>query len=285
MQLELVKVIENMPSQVTKRFITCFQELLSNKTIRSARHFAEEVNTYPQALNEILKERRDVSHEILEVAIAKYHINANFLYSGKGPHFIKETDFGKEFKILTIVENHQNKEKLLHVPISAHAGYSLQQNNPNFIKELEAYNLPDFKFKSDQTMRSFEVKGQSMIPVFLDGDVVICNYIHSYQWEKAIQENKFYVVVTKSGVVLKRIGLRLREESCLLMHSENEEFQSYRISASEVIELWEVKARITSQFKYDSKANSNFDRLESRFNKYEMMLEEIVQKMILNNKE
>ena len=111
MQLELVKVIENMPSQVTKRFIICFQELLSNKTIRSARHFAEEVNTYPQALNEILKERRDVSHEILEVAIAKYHINANFLYSGKGPHFIKETDFGKEVKILTIVENHQNKEK------------------------------------------------------------------------------------------------------------------------------------------------------------------------------
>ena len=93
------------------------------------------------------------------------------------------------------------------------------------------------------------------------------------------------MVVTKAGVVLKRIGLRLREESCLLMHSENEEFQSYRISSSEVIELWEVKARITSQFKYDSKANSNFDRLESRFNKYEMMLEEIVQKMILNNKE
>ena len=270
-----------MPSQVTKRFNLCFQELIKSKSIRSARQFAEEVSCYPQALNEILKERREVNHDILEQAIAKYNINAQFLFTGNGPMFLSELKTN-DLTVLTIVTDHHRKEQIIHVPIEAHAGYSLQQNNPNYIGELQSYNLPNFKFVSECTMRSFEVKGESMNPVFLNGDYVICAYIHSCMWDKSIYENKYYVIVTKDGIVLKKITDRLKQESILILHSENDEFSSYSVAAKDIIEIWEVKAKITSQFKKVNTENHSFIQLEKRFDKYESMLQSLTQKVLTN---
>lgn len=51
----------------------------------------------------------------------------------------------------------------------AQAGYTGRFADPVYIHELPCYSLPDFKFKTDGTMRSFEVSGESMEPTLNQG--------------------------------------------------------------------------------------------------------------------
>ncbi|MEO6190599.1 MAG: S24 family peptidase [Saprospiraceae bacterium] len=235
-----------MNSFISQRFIDCFEELLTRKSCRSARHFATSIGIAPQALNEILKYRREVNIEIIEKANKIYNFNTNFLFSGDGPKFLKE-DYSKDFSILTIVANSQNEEYIIHVPIQAQAGYSGRYIDPVFIQSLPNYQLPFQKFKTDSTMRSYEVDGDSMEPIIYKGDIVVSSYMHSFIWEKNLKEGPLYVIVTNSDVLVKRITNRMREERKLILHSDNEAYPSFSVKIEEIKEIWQVRAKISSQ--------------------------------------
>lgn len=271
-----------MPTAITNRFGLCVQALLDSKRVRSARQFAEEISCFPQALNEVLKARREVSIEMLEKAILKFDFNTEFIFRGIGPMFIKETMIDN-LKILTVICDSKDRNKIVHVPIEAHAGYALQQSNASFIEELPSYHLPQSKFKIDSTMRSFDVKGESMNPIFNNADIVICTYVHAFDWERNINENKYYVIISKEGIVLKKISNRVKQESLLLMHSENQDFASYAISIHDIIEIWEVRAKITSNFNIHNSPSNQLHKLEERFDRYDQMLDILQRKFMVQD--
>lgn len=211
--------------------------------MRSSRQFALSLDYLPQSLSEILKGRRDVTIELLRKAVEKYKINPVYIYTGEGPMFMSDEDH-KSFRLLTIVTNSQDDERIVHVPVPAQAGYAGEMTDPTFIQDLPTFTLPDYKYKVG-THRSFDVAGDSMEPTLFEGDKVVCSYLEPTLWENSIKENYVYVIVTRGDVVVKRVINKLKEERHLELHSDNGFYVPYKVTIGDVREVWYVRAKIS----------------------------------------
>ncbi|MEP7197854.1 MAG: S24 family peptidase [Saprospiraceae bacterium] len=247
-----------MNSPISQRFISCFDELIAKAVCRSARHFATSLDLAPQSLNEILKGRREINIEIIEKAVAVFNINSNFLFTGLGPKFLKE-EYTKDLNILTIIANLDHEESIIHVPIPAQAGYVGRNIDPVFVHELPKYSIPLARIKTDGSMRSYEVDGESMLPTLHKGDIVISCYLHHITWENSLKEGPIYVLITKTDVLVKRLTNRLREERKLILHSDNLTYPSYSLKLEEIKEIWLVKAKISTELQKIKGTETNME--------------------------
>jgi signal peptidase I len=232
-----------MNSIVTQRFINCHNKLRKELRVKSSRQFAMQLEYLPQSLSEILKNRRDVTIELIRKAVEVYKMNPVYLFSGEGPQFMKEDDH-KNFKVLTIVTDSQNDERIVHVPIPAQAGYASESSDPTFVQELPTYTLPDYKYKVG-THRSFDVSGDSMEPTLFEGDKVVCSYLEPTLWETSLKDSYVYVIVTKGDVLVKRVYNKIRDEKTVTLISDNAYYEPYDIKVSDIIEIWYVRAKIS----------------------------------------
>ena len=232
-----------MNSIVTQRFVKCLKQLKTDGVVRSMRQFAMSVDYLPQSLSEILKERRDVTIELLRKSVDAYKMNPVYIYTGEGPLFMTEEDH-KSLRVLTIVTSAQDDERIVHVPVPAQAGYASEMANPTFIQDLPTFTLPDYKYKVG-THRAFDVSGDSMEPTLFEGDKVICSFLEPTLWETSIKNNFVYVVVTRGDVLVKRCFNYLKQEKQLELHADNSFYEPYRIGLGEIREIWYVRAKIS----------------------------------------
>lgn len=232
-----------MNNIVTQRLIKCHDKLREDGRVRSSRQFALSLDYLPQSLSEILKGRRDATIELLRKAIEKYHISSTFLLTGEGPMFLTEED-SRGFRVLTIVNNAHDDERIVHVPIPAQAGYPSELSNPVFVEDLPSFTLPDYKYKVG-THRSFDVSGDSMEPTLFEGDKVICSFLEPSLWDTSIKDSYVYVVVTRADVVVKRVYNKLKDERQLELVSDNNFYEPYRVSLNDIKEIWYVRAKIS----------------------------------------
>lgn len=232
-----------MNSVVTQRFIKCHDKLREQGKVRSSRQFALALDYLPQSLSEILKGRRDVTIELLRKAIEEFNINPMYVFTGEGTMF-HTGDNSSGFRLLTVVTDAQNDERIVHVPVPAQAGYAGEELDPRFFEELPTYTLPDYKYRVG-THRSFDVAGDSMEPTLFEGDKVVCSYLEPGLWENSLKDNYVYVVVTRGDVLVKRVFNKIKSQRCLELHSDNDFYQPYRIAAGDVREIWYVRAKIS----------------------------------------
>ena len=232
-----------MNSVVTQRFIKCHNQLREDNRVRSSRQFAISLAYLPQSLSEILKGRRDVTIELLRKAVEKYKINPVYIYTGEGPMFMSEEGH-KSFRVLTIVTNAQDDERIVHVPIPAQAGYAGELSDPTFIQDLPTFTLPDYKYKVG-THRAFDVSGDSMEPTLFEGDKVICSFLEPTLWESSVKDNYVYVIVTRGDVLVKRVFNRLRSDRKFILKSDNNFYEPFEVSVGDVREIWYVRAKIS----------------------------------------
>lgn len=228
---------------ITQRFIQCHDKLRDENRVRSSRQFALSLDYLPQSLSEILKGRRDVTIELLRKSVDIYKINPVYIYTGEGPMFMTEEDH-KSFRVLTIVTNASDDERIVHVPVPAHAGYASELTDPTFIQDLPTFSLPDYKYKVG-THRSFDVAGDSMEPTLFEGDKVICSYLEPTLWETSIKDNYVYVVVTRGDVLVKRLTNKIKSDKQLTLISDNAYYEPFDISIGDVREIWYVRAKIS----------------------------------------
>lgn len=234
-----------MSSVVTNRFIHCHNALLKERKVRSSRQFALSLDYLPQSLSEILKGRRDVTIEVLRKAIALYKINPNYIFGGSGAMFVyDEVPKDGKGQIVTVVTDNHDEERIVHVPVSAQAGYGGQLHDPIYFKELPTFSLPDFKFKTG-THRCFDITGDSMEPTLYSGDKVVCSFLEKDNWEVSVKDNFVYVVVTKGDVLIKRVINKIKDAKVIELFSDNNFFQPYPVNISDVLELWYVKVKIS----------------------------------------
>lgn len=232
-----------MNNIVTQRFVKCVKQLKEDGVIRSMREFARSLDYLPQSLSEILKERRDVTIELLRKAVAVYKFNPVYIYTGQGPLYMTE-EGDTSFRVLTVVTNSANDERIVHVPVPAHGGYASELSNPVFIQDLPSFSLPDYKYKVG-THRSFDVSGDSMEPTLFEGDKVVCSFLEPTLWETAIKNNYVYVIVTQGDVLIKRAHNYLKEDRQIELQSDNSFYEPYRISLGHIREMWYVRAKIS----------------------------------------
>jgi len=265
-----------MPSIVTDRFITCHDRMKEEGRIRSSRQFALELDYRPQNLNEILRGNRDAPLELIRLAVERFRINPLYLYAGEGLMFLDEHE-NSSLRLLTVVTDRSDQERILHVPIPAQAGYSQEQVDPIFYQDLPAYNLPDLKYQSG-TFRSFDVAGDSMEPTLHEGDKVICRYVDPGDWLTGVRDNNVYVIVTRSHLMVKRVQNNLFKHRHLELISDNASYKSVRVNVNDIKELWHLHAKI-SHFSHampvNAEQNESFDDLKQTVSAQSQMIEKL----------
>lgn len=269
-----------MISDVTKRFIQCHDFLKESGKVRSSRQFALKISYLPQNLNKVLKGERDIPMEPLRTAIEVFRINPTFLYLGEGKMFLGSED-EEHFRLLTVVTNVENEERILHVPVPAMAGYAAEVMDADFVNELPSYQLPGYDYQYG-TFRSFDIAGDSMIPYLQPGDKVVCRFIEPRDWITSIRDHHVYVIVSRGNVVVKRVINNLHRHRHLLLVSDNDEFKSYRLNVNDIREVWYVKTRI-SAFDHSLKDTTSalHDQMESMqlaFQEQKQMLKMLLEK-------
>ncbi|MBY5959059.1 peptidase S24 [Membranicola marinus] len=276
-----------MISDVTKRFIQCHDFLKESGKVRSSRQFALEINYLPQNLNKVLKGERDIPMEPLRSAVEVFRINPTFLYLGEGKMFMR-SEQEEHFRLLTVVTDDNNEEKILHVPVPAMAGYAAEVMDPDFVSELPSYRLPGYDFQYG-TFRSFDISGDSMIPYLEPGDKVVCRFIEPQDWITNIRDHHVYVIVSRGNVVVKRVVNNLHRHRHLLLISDNKEFKPYRLNVNDIREVWYVKNRITtfdhSRKDQNTALQNQMETMQTAFQKQHEMLKILLEKEKHQNRE
>ena len=157
--------------------------------------------------------------------------------------FMSETH-QQGLKVLTVVTDANNDERIVHVPIPAQAGYASEESTEQFIQDLPTFSLPDYKYQVG-THRSFDVSGDSMEPTLFEGDKVVCSYIDPTLWEKSIKDNYVYVIVTRGDIMVRRVSNKLGDDKVLELISDNNYYDKRNIAPGEIKEIWYVRAKIS----------------------------------------
>jgi DNA-binding XRE family transcriptional regulator len=149
----------------------------------------------------------------------------------------------KPIKVLTIAVDKEDSEKITMVGHKASAGYLNGFADPDYMESLPQFHLPHLS--KHTTYRAFELSGDSMLPL-VSGTVVIGAYVEQLA---DIKSGRTYVLVTATeGVVYKRVFNYLEENGKLFLVSDNDLYKPYEIKGEEVLEVWEAKAFISTDF-------------------------------------
>ncbi len=274
-----------MSNQVTKRFIECLEHLKDSGKIKSYRQFARDLNFTPQNLSDMRNGRRCVTIDLLADAIKSYDINADFIFLGKGDMIMSPEAKENQLRVLPIVTDAHENERIVHVPVPAQAGYASESRNPEFIGELPSYSLPDYRFRTG-TFRSFDVEGESMEPSFYEQDRVICSFVEPTMWRTSIYNGNVYIIVTRDDILLKRVISR--KPPFLVLHSDNPEFEPYEVHLNDVKEIWHVKYKLSSfdhAKKYQERDEGDMDELKQMLSQQSELIRVLSMQLRLQEKE
>lgn len=126
------------------------------------------------------------------------------------------------------------------IPVKAQAGY-LGKFFKDDIESIQYLELPFFH--TYQQKRTFEVEGDSMSPIFEDGDYVACEVVES---SHHVKDKHHYIFISyDDGVVLKSVYNDKKRELYQLT-SINSKYPPIIRNWSEIKEVWLVKYRITN---------------------------------------
>ncbi|MAN85332.1 MAG: transcriptional regulator [Algoriphagus sp.] len=149
----------------------------------------------------------------------------------------------RDLNILTIAVDDQDRENITLVGQKASAGYLNGFADQEYMEKLPQFRLPNLA--SNATYRAFELVGDSMLPL-IPGTIVIGAYVDHLS---SIKSGRTYVLVTQTeGVVYKRVFNYLSENGKLFLVSDNEHYKPFEVKGEDVLEAWEVKAFISTDF-------------------------------------
>lgn len=155
-------------------------------------------------------------------------------------------------RVLVISEDNNRSENIVHVPVKALAGYLNGFEDPSFVETLPTYRLPGVR---NGTYRSFEIKGDSMLPL-QSGTIIVGKYVESW---REIRNNYTYVLVTQQdGVVYKRVINKVKSKGQLVLLSDNPTYEPYPINIEEVSEAWAYYCHLSNA---GAEQKSNLEQL------------------------
>jgi transcriptional regulator with XRE-family HTH domain len=146
-------------------------------------------------------------------------------------------------KILTIAAAADDTENITMVGQKASAGYLNGFADTEFMEALPQFHLPNLS--KHTTYRAFELSGDSMLPL-VPGTIVVGSYVDQLT---EIKSGRTYVLVTQTeGVVYKRVFNYLADNGKLYLVSDNQQYKPYEVRGEDVLEIWEAKAFISTDF-------------------------------------
>ncbi len=149
---------------------------------------------------------------------------------------------GKELRILATTVNKNNEENIELVPEKAKAGYTNGFSDPEFISELQVFQLPFLS--PNKKYRTFQLNGDSMLPI-PDKSWVTGEFVQD--WNN-ILNGEAYVILTKDeGIVFKIAENKIKEDGMLTLFSLNPLYEPFDVDVKEIKEVWRFVHFISSE--------------------------------------
>lgn len=206
--------------------------------------FARMVGVSPQAINTwISRNTFDI-----DIVYAKcVNVSPDWLLTGNGPMFktkgtpdVSPTGDGDHSspKDKDKITNKQGKEAkrstngIPLIPLDAVAGFPATDNESAYLEDCERYIIPEFEAKGANFL--IRVSGDSMMPLYNNGDIIACRKIHDilfFQW------GGVYVLETSQGVIVKYVEEPEKNDDCILCVSENPRFKPFQLPKSDIRSL------------------------------------------------
>lgn len=203
----------------------------------------------------VLNAKNKPSFDILSDITIKFEcVNVEWLLTGKGEPFknkpiidaksdLSNHKGGGEIykqsvipKCITVDSN--DRENILMLDVRASAGYPENIDNAQYLEQQPAFSIPRPEFQG-ATFRGFQVSGDSMEPTLTNSSWVFAMAVDDVE---LIKDGLVYVVVLKSGVVVKRVLNRLKERNQLILKSDNTSYPIKTINQEDILEVWAVKS-------------------------------------------
>jgi phage repressor protein C with HTH and peptisase S24 domain len=246
--------------------------------------FATFLNVSRSYLSNIEAGRREVPFEAVTLLVGAKNVSAHWFHTGEGlmfqkapkhpspnpslipsPNATNKTKGTKKaerepaqtdnLRILVATVDSRDRENIALVSTRVAAGYADGGfMNPEFMKDLPSFSLPDSAYKN-ATFRAFQVSGDSMQPTLWEGDWVICRFID--HWNRDIRDTFVHVIVTDDRPVVKRLLNRLNERGQLTLQSDNPAYPAQFLDGERVREVWVAVGRLSRQF-----ANPRYDLIQ-----------------------
>ena len=140
---------------------------------------------------------------------------------------------GGNLRVLASTVNPENEENIELVPVKAQAGYTSGFADPEYISELQVFQLPFLS--KEKKYRTFQLRGDSMLPI-PEKAWVTGEYVQDWL---SVKTGEACVVLTSSdGIVFKILENRVESEGNFLLYSLNPLYEPYIMHVSEIREIW-----------------------------------------------
>jgi len=140
---------------------------------------------------------------------------------------------GGKLRVLASTVNAHNQENIELVPVKAQAGYTNGFADPEYISELQVFQLPFLS--EEKKYRTFQLQGDSMLPIpekaWVTGEYVV-------DWKELKTGEACVVLTLDQGIVFKIIENRIETEGKVILYSLNPLYEPYMIHVSEIREIW-----------------------------------------------
>ena len=140
---------------------------------------------------------------------------------------------GGNLRVLASTVNAHNQENIELVPVKAQAGYTNGFADPEYISELQVFQLPFLS--GEKKYRTFQLQGDSMLPIpekaWVTGEYVV-------DWKELKTGEACVVLTMNEGIVFKIIENRIEQEGKVILYSLNPLYEPYVIHVSEIREIW-----------------------------------------------
>jgi len=117
--------------------------------------------------------------------------------------------------------------------VKAQAGYTNGFADPEYISELQVYQLPFLS--KEKKYRTFQLKGDSMLPIpekaWVTGEYVL-------NWKEIKTGEACIILTMDEGIVFKIIENRIVEEGLVILYSLNPLYEPFKINVNEIKEIW-----------------------------------------------
>lgn len=157
-------------------------------------------------------------------------VNPTWLLTGRGKMTIDETEDKKNLPKATRTTKPSKGIPL--IPLDAVAGFPATDNEGVYMEDCDRYSIPEFEAKGANFL--IRVSGDSMNPLYNNGDIIACRKIESilfFQW------GSIYVLDTSQGVLVKYVEECESSDECVLCVSENTRFKPFRLPKDDIRSL------------------------------------------------
>jgi hypothetical protein len=236
--------------ELNNRFIKVFQlleergEIIKNdRNGKGMGDFAEKIlgnRAYGHIVRAFLNEedKRCIDYRHARILCHEYGVNESYMIDGIG------TPFGFDIpkNIPVNIDNDGFKGNILFTTTEAFAGSSIDSGG--FSKEDHKYfTIPGI---SGSSLVAFPINGNSMEPVIMDGDMVICQETSGIN---EIKDNKIYAIKNNGQIWVKYVQRmkndRGRVTHLKLISANHLEHDPFVEEVNEYTRLYEVVRRIS----------------------------------------